>query len=242
MNINVHIGKKLQERRKKANLTLEQLSNVLHVTYQQVQKYESGKNKIPIDKLYDCACLFQLPIQYFFDGADILQESSETPIDGIYLPPTNGYHLNLLLAESNPEDEYLIRKVLIELDSEIKIFCVHNDVQVINFLKTANPFFPKPDLIFLDANISKKNDHALISEMKRCKCLQDTPIVIMANSICRDDLVRVYKNGAVSFLCKSPLHDKMKRDLSICIQYWGNIAILPSITWNTRSKGMVDSE
>ncbi|MDR1597444.1 MAG: response regulator [Holosporales bacterium] len=231
MDINEHIGKKLQERRKKANLTLRQVSKVLRVTYQQVQKYECGITKIPIDKLYDYACLFQLPIQYFFEEAIISSPQADAPVEGVFLPPKSDHHLHLLLAESDPMDEFLIRKMLGELDNEIKIFCVHSDAQVINFLKRANPVFPKPDLIFMDINISKKNDHAILLEIKRDKSIQDIPIVMIANSVCRDDLMRVYKNGAVSFICKSASHDKMKRDLSVCIQYWGHVVVLPSITW-----------
>ncbi|MDR2464194.1 MAG: helix-turn-helix domain-containing protein [Holosporales bacterium] len=229
MNINVHIGKKLRERRKKAGFTLEHVSAALQVTYQQIQKYESGKNKIPIDKLYDCACLFQVPVQYFFEEIPLSQSSLEIVEDKFVLQKHERNHLNLLLAESDPMDEFLIRKSFGELDNEIKIFCVHNNVQIINFLKYSNPVFPKPDLIFMDLNISKKNEHAIIIEIKRDKMLQDIPIIILANNICKDDLVKVYKNGAASFICKSISHDKMKKDLHVCIQYWGHVVVLPNI-------------
>jgi transcriptional regulator with XRE-family HTH domain len=230
MDINEHIGKKIAAQRKKAGLTLKQISGALNVTYQQVQKYESGLNKIPIDKLYDYACLFQLPVQYFFENIPE-RASQESPIDGIFLPPKNDHHLNLLLVESDPMDEFLIRKTLGELDNEIKIFCVHNDEQVSNFLQRQNPIFPQPDIIFMDVSISRKKDYALVSEIKRNPALQNIPIIVLANSVCREDLIRSYKNGVASFLCKSPSRDKMKRDLSICMQYWGHVVILPSITW-----------
>lgn len=70
MDLNVHIGKKLRERRKKSGLTLEQLSRALHVTYQQVQKYENGQSKIPVVKLYEMSLVLRAPIQYFFEGAE----------------------------------------------------------------------------------------------------------------------------------------------------------------------------
>ncbi|MDR1208181.1 MAG: response regulator [Holosporales bacterium] len=230
MDINAHIGRKLQEQRKKARLTLEQVSGALHVTYQQVQKYEAGRNKIPIDKLYDYACLFQLPVQYFFDGAPELF-SKESKIDGIFFPPKNDHHLNLLLAESDPIDEFLIRKTLGELDNEIKIFCVHDDTQITNFLKRKNTVFPKPDLIFLDLVISRRRGHSIISEIKRDPTIQDIPIIVIANSICLEDLNRAYKSGVASFICKSASSDKMKKDLSVCIQYWGHVVVLPSAAW-----------
>lgn len=238
MDINIHIGRKLRERRKKAGLTLEQVSTALHVTYQQVQKYESGQSKIPVNKLYEISLLLRLPIQYFFEDVDnfFLTPSTSSCSEDMFIAQKNNHHLNILLAESDPMDEFLTRKFLGELDSEIKIFCVHSDIQIINFLKRYSlaAVFPRPDLIFLDINISKKDNHALIAELKRDKILQDIPIIVLTNSIQRDDLIRIYRNGAASFICKAIDHDEIKRNLSVCIQYWGKVVVLPSIAWKNK--------
>lgn len=238
MDLNIHIGRKLRERRKRSGLTLEQLSTALHVTYQQVQKYESGQSKIPITKLYELSLLLHTPIQYFFDGVKNLSlTEDETFVDDLLVAQNSNHHLNILLAESDPVDEFLIRKIFEELDVEIKIFCVHDEIQVTNVLKryTFPEIFRRPDLILLDIAISKRNGHQLIGELKRDKTLQDIPIIVLTNSVRKDDLVQVYRSGAASLICKSAEESELKRTFSLFVQYWSKAVILPSLAWEAKT-------
>jgi len=66
-------------RRKMLGLSQEHLANALKLTFQQVQKYERGANRVSASKLYEIARTLQVPLSYFFDGlADpVTAESDE---------------------------------------------------------------------------------------------------------------------------------------------------------------------
>ena len=51
-------------------LSQQQLADSLGLTFQQVQKYERGANRVSASKLYETACFLKVPMQYFFDGLD----------------------------------------------------------------------------------------------------------------------------------------------------------------------------
>jgi len=55
-------------RRKMLGLSQEALADALKLTFQQVQKYERGANRVSASKLYEIAKTLQVPVSYFFDG------------------------------------------------------------------------------------------------------------------------------------------------------------------------------
>lgn len=61
------IGEKLREFRKKRGLTQEQLAAMVDVTFQQIQKYESGFTRLNTDKLQAIAQALSVPVSAFFD-------------------------------------------------------------------------------------------------------------------------------------------------------------------------------
>lgn len=61
-------GENLKNLRESHGLTLRQLALKLGVTYQQVQKYEKGRNKLPIDKLYRLHVIYDVDFDCFFKG------------------------------------------------------------------------------------------------------------------------------------------------------------------------------
>ena len=63
---NKHLGNKLRMSRLRQNKTLKEMSEMLGVSYQQIQKYEKGLNTISSPKLFDFARKLSVPIQYFF--------------------------------------------------------------------------------------------------------------------------------------------------------------------------------
>ncbi|OPZ79292.1 MAG: transcriptional repressor DicA [Alphaproteobacteria bacterium ADurb.Bin438] len=67
-NINKHIGTKLRQKRTLLGLSQEGLGNILDITFQQVQKYESGITKISIERLLDICEIFKTSISFFFEG------------------------------------------------------------------------------------------------------------------------------------------------------------------------------
>ncbi len=68
--IDVYVGQRIRERRNELNLTQTATSNAIGLKYQQIQKYESGENKIAASKLHDLSVVLNVPISWFFEGFD----------------------------------------------------------------------------------------------------------------------------------------------------------------------------
>ena len=68
--IDKHIGQRVRERRVVMGLSQTVLADGLGVTFQQVQKYEKGHNRIAAGRLYGCAELLGVRPEYFFEGLE----------------------------------------------------------------------------------------------------------------------------------------------------------------------------
>ncbi|PHY20905.1 helix-turn-helix domain-containing protein [Caulobacter sp. BP25] len=66
--VDKHVGARIRLRRKLLGLSQTHLGDALGLTFQQVQKYERGDNRVSASKLYDTAKALQVPIAYFFEG------------------------------------------------------------------------------------------------------------------------------------------------------------------------------
>ncbi|MGE0742965.1 MAG: helix-turn-helix domain-containing protein [Hyphomonadaceae bacterium] len=66
--IDKKIGQKVRTRRLEVSMSQERLAELLGVTFQQVQKYEKGVNRIAASRLYDIAAALDLPAARFFEG------------------------------------------------------------------------------------------------------------------------------------------------------------------------------
>ena len=70
--IDVHVGKMVRARRKALGLSQTQLAEALGISFQQVQKYERGSNRIAASKLYQTAKMLNVEISAFFKGLEAL--------------------------------------------------------------------------------------------------------------------------------------------------------------------------
>jgi len=67
--IDKYVGSRVRMRRHTLNMTQEALAGQLHLTFQQVQKYEKGTNRISASRLQELSRILQVPVPFFFDGA-----------------------------------------------------------------------------------------------------------------------------------------------------------------------------
>ena len=65
--VDMHVGKRVRLRRTLLGMSQEQLGTELNFTFQQVQKYERGANRISASRLWDISQILDVPINYFFD-------------------------------------------------------------------------------------------------------------------------------------------------------------------------------
>ncbi|PHY12476.1 transcriptional regulator [Caulobacter sp. B11] len=66
--IDLHVGARIRMRRKLLGISQEKLAEGLGLTFQQVQKYERGANRVSASKLYEIARSLQSSVAYFFEG------------------------------------------------------------------------------------------------------------------------------------------------------------------------------
>lgn len=78
--IDVHVGGRLRQRRILLGMSQEKLGDAIGLTFQQVQKYEHGANRIGASRLFDLARVLEVPVSFFFDEIDVsVTGSNRTP-------------------------------------------------------------------------------------------------------------------------------------------------------------------
>jgi transcriptional regulator with XRE-family HTH domain len=65
--IDVHVGARLRLRRMSFGMSQEKLGDAIGLTFQQVQKYERGDNRVSASRLYDLGRVLDVPVSFFFD-------------------------------------------------------------------------------------------------------------------------------------------------------------------------------
>lgn len=67
-SVDVYVGQRLRLRRSMLGMSQEQLGNATGITFQQIQKYERGINRMGASRLYEFSKIMATPITYFFEG------------------------------------------------------------------------------------------------------------------------------------------------------------------------------
>ena len=68
--VDIHVGNRLKLRRTLLGISQEKLGSLIGLTFQQVQKYEHGYNRIGASRLWDIANVLDVPISFFFEDMD----------------------------------------------------------------------------------------------------------------------------------------------------------------------------
>ena len=68
--VDVHVGKRVRHRRWMVGMTQQQLAEKVGIKFQQIQKYETGMNRISASRLWDIADALSVPVSFFFEGLD----------------------------------------------------------------------------------------------------------------------------------------------------------------------------
>jgi transcriptional regulator with XRE-family HTH domain len=78
--IDQYIGRRLKQRRVEIGHSQEKLAILVGLTFQQIQKYEKGINRISASRLFDLARILEVPIAFFYEGLETLDEACSSPI------------------------------------------------------------------------------------------------------------------------------------------------------------------
>ena len=68
--VDVHVGKRVRHRRWMVGMTQQQLGEIVGIKFQQIQKYETGMNRVSASRLWDIAAALDVPINFFFEGIE----------------------------------------------------------------------------------------------------------------------------------------------------------------------------
>lgn len=87
--IDLHVGSRVRQRRRLLGMTQQRLADAVRIRFQQIQKYESGANRISASRLWTLAKALDVPISYFFEGVEegvyangaSADLSADTPLD-----------------------------------------------------------------------------------------------------------------------------------------------------------------
>lgn len=98
--IDIHVGSRIRLRRNMAGMSQEKLGESLGVTFQQVQKYEKGTNRVGASRLQAIASVLEVPVSYFFQDAPtdapVMELSEEHSSNYVvdFISSTEGLRLN----------------------------------------------------------------------------------------------------------------------------------------------------
>lgn len=67
-HVDVHVGKRIRHRRWLLAMTQQQLAEQVGIKFQQIQKYETGANRVSASRLWDIADTLGVPVSFFFEG------------------------------------------------------------------------------------------------------------------------------------------------------------------------------
>ena len=93
--IDIHVGTQVRKRRKFLAMSQNDLANAVGLTFQQIQKYERGSNRISASKLHEIGLHLRVPIAYFFDGLP--------PVEPDLIPPSETNTASFLRTSEGQE-------------------------------------------------------------------------------------------------------------------------------------------
>src|SRR6056297_1907953 len=81
--VDVHVGKRIRHRRWLVGMTQQQLAERVGIKFQQIQKYETGANRVSASRLWDIADALGVQVSFFFEG---LEEEQSGEVAGGAVP------------------------------------------------------------------------------------------------------------------------------------------------------------
>ena len=86
-HVDIHVGKSVRTRRRQMDMTQKDLADLLGISFQQVQKYERGTNRIGASRLWQISKILDIHVRYFFEGLEAhtqeTDDSSKSEADEI---------------------------------------------------------------------------------------------------------------------------------------------------------------
>ena len=115
--MDIHVGSRVRLRRMMQGISQDKLGEELGLTFQQVQKYEKGVNRIGASRLYDIARVLDVPVQFFYDD---FGDGPETMIGFAETNPKTEERADFMQLLSTPEGMQLCRAYAAIKDYQVR--------------------------------------------------------------------------------------------------------------------------
>jgi len=215
----IYIGSSIRCIRKKMQFSLKLLAQELNVSIQQLQKYETAKNKVSASLLYEISRIFEVPIARFFQNFE---------------PSNIEQHncgFNILLIEDNINDELIIRKAITDFPEKTNLYCVKDGHKALEFFCSLHNVACRgciqPDIVLLELNLAKTDGLDILKNIKRDRQLNSTPVVLLTDRENTDDMNSSYNLHAGGLVVKSCSADGLKTQVHNLLSYWAQLVTLP---------------
>ena len=135
----------------------------------------------------------------------------------------------ILLVEDNPGDVRLMREALAANGMSKALSVVEDGEQALSFLKRRGTYSeaPRPDLIFLDLNLPRKDGREVLAEIKESNDLRRIPVIVLTTSESEIDVKRAYELHANCYVKKPTDLDEYLSVVKACESFWLHVVRLP---------------
>lgn len=136
----------------------------------------------------------------------------------------------ILMIEDNPADVELTREALLCEKCRVNLNVVSDGIEALRYLKKEDEykFAVRPDIIFLDLNLPKKDGRQVLVEIKTNEDLKSIPIVVLTTSDHTEDIDDIYKNHANCYIQKPMDFDAFRKAIQQTKSFWFAVVKLPS--------------
>ena len=114
-SVDIHVGSRLRQRLTSLGITQQELATSQGVTFQQVQKYERGANRISASRLYHLSEVLDVPVTFFFEGISTTSTTAPTAETTEYTDPLTTPEAIELAAAYHAISDQAIRHRLLDL-------------------------------------------------------------------------------------------------------------------------------
>lgn len=227
--VDAYIGKKILNFRKKRRITQDSLADMIGVSRQLIQKYETGNAKVSVCAIHKIGKALGIKTEEFFREIDELPIQDTQP--AAYVQETRQNPLNILVVEDSGADEHLLRKAIVASGKPSNIYSVNNGADALDKLRRSlkgSSAMPLPDLIFLDINLPRMHGDELLQSIKSNAQLRHIPVVAITNAITTPQMLKVYKTGASGYIVKSFSAEEFNAKVEVIMCYWATM-VLPAM-------------
>lgn len=137
--------------------------------------------------------------------------------------------IEILLVEDTPADVAFTREALSDARILNRLHVVDNGEDAMRFLRHEEPYgaVPTPDLILLDLNLPGMDGREVLEAIKRDEALAHLPVIVLTNSVMREDVQRAYAAFVNCYIVKPVDRQQFLNAIRRLKRFWVDVVQLP---------------